>query len=342
MKSRILIIVCILCSLIPQGTSAFFPSSPTFPERWEMSYDDTDALARRFDAMYDFLPDSAFTRITTAKDVLAWVNEVVPFFGYENIVDPEYSIVYPSMIRYEYAEDAEGHVHVLGETNCLSDEVSLNARYLNENSTLYEERNFLVVIIHELAHAQGICLGHSAYAVYDDEVSAQLATLEVMAAMINRGNAQVFGAFIDELRYMTLTAAHASAMMNDREADYDKLVEDLVDDPFEKAKFAKAERYWENDQEQYQHILMAYNYEPINAILSGLRDKTCLYRDIDIENFDPMKDIAYKTYSSDLPCINGVFLPINKDVFNKPLYIDDLAYIFEHAEEMAQGELAEQ
>ncbi len=332
-----LFIALIVFMLFPTYVTAF-PADYS-DTRQETTYDELDALARRLDAVYDNIPSHMFTEITNEADVYHWVQEVVPFFTYEEVTSEEYEyygMKYPRSISFVYDDTAEGHIHVLGRADCFSSDVEINARFLNEKSPLFGNDMLLSVIIHELAHIQGVCWGETRL---NAEVSAQLVTLEIMSAMVNRGNEQVFGPLVSELRYMALAAASARAEQEGRASDFDKLLLD-TGTFFDKAKSSKSDRYWEHDKERQNFILQSYNYVPIGEILFA-KNHECAYYDIDLETiasgeYSFENPIPYKIYNDPRPCIRGVVIPLNIGVFNKPLYIDDLSFILEHLEEFVQ------
>lgn len=324
-----LILVLLVVLLVPTTAAAIeLPPAPGTT----LTFDEAAANARRFDAILATLPDEAFAVITTEDDLDAWTAEIVPFFGYEAITGPDeggYGYTYPTSAEFDYFTErgSRGEHHILGMANCISGELWINGRFGNPVSAWYESRTVLAVLVHELAHIQGICWSPTS------EQSAQLVTLEVLAAMAVKGNEAAFAALMDELRDMSLAAAQALALRDDRMDDYQALAGELIDDAFGLASLDKAMRYWSADTSELERILRLYSYEPIQSVTTALHQGSCSFTNPTWNT--ELKDIEYPLFTLDVPCVRGVQLPINQSVFTVPLVIDDLAYVWEHAEALA-------
>ncbi len=328
MHRRLLILFLLLILVIPATAAAsFYPPSGSV-----LTYEQAADNARRFDAILDTLPDEAFARITTDDELDAWTAEIVPFFGYEAITGPDADATgyrYPTSLEFDFFDErgSRGQHHILGMANCMSGELWINARFANPASTWYESRTVLAVLVHELAHIQGICWSSIS------EQSAQLATLEVLAAMSVKGSHPAFASLIDELRDMSLAAAYGIALRDDRMAEYEALSRELSNDAFSIANTDKAMRYWAEDTAELERILRLYSVEPMQSVTAALHQGTCSFRN-PTWNTD-LKEIEYPRFTLDVPCVLDVQLPINQMVFTVPLVIDDLAYVWDHAEALA-------
>ena len=329
-----LIMLIVLISLSFPGSVLSSPT-PKQPNSG-LTFDQLAEMTKKYDTFYDQI--EVFPKIRTPDDITQWVKEVVPYFSYEMITDPEseygtYSGPrFPENISFTYYEDERQHSHILGTANCLSQSITLNGRYANENSAFYERNDLLVILVHELAHIQGICYGSSRL---DSEISAQLATLEVLAALVNHGNKQALGPLLGELRKMSLNAALYMAYEEERIDDFLSLVTTIVDSPYEQARLAKSARYWVVDKEHESYILYTYNYRPILEVEMARWNDRCSY--IHIYWSKEIDDIVREPVGVDSPCINGVYMPINRGVFQLPLFIDDLDYVMIHMAELVSA-----
>lgn len=325
---KLISLVLLFFVLSSSGAQAF--EKPLKPLQREVTFEEVAQFVLQLDAMYDALPADAFPVIDDIGDARVWEQEIVPFFAYEGVVmktredaTPQYR--FPRIVSAPFNENEIDFEHLLGTTDCLSGEITLNERVFRSISAWYNRPDLLVVITHELAHAQGVCFGPSYK--YNSEVSAQLVTLEVLAAMTNRGNPYTLGPMLDELRYMALASSEYLAMKNDDMASYEHLL-DQVATKQERAKIDKSLRFWANDPEHLQYILENYNYVPVREIMIALKNQSCTYTDISVTE---KAELVHTITTLHQPCISGLWLPANWGIFHKPLVIDDLAYILEGA-----------
>lgn len=293
------------------------------------SYDDFAQMTQMFDNYYDELPQDAFPIITNQKDVDQWVQEIIPYFSYEGVTDlskdeGEYGgFRAPTSVSFQYYSNALENQHVLGTTNCFTDDVTLNARFINPKSPFYSRQDILSTLVHELTHAQGVCFDETSLG---SEVSAQIITVEILSAMVNRGTKEALGPLIEELRYMSLTSAKYLAMRDGRENDFQHLLS-VVADPYERATYAKSDRFWAKDRVQEYDILWNYNYVPMTMLMSGI-SQDCYYREMVPPDFE------YAYLQMPAPCVANVELPSNQHAWERPLVIDDFQYVYNHLAEL--------
>ena len=322
-----LAVLSILVSLLvlPAQANAF-PSVSSF------GFAETVALVERFDAAYDAIPEGRKVGISTQAEVNQWVNEVVPFFEYEGMSDAD-DLVYPP-IEFTYYDNGLYHNHVLGTTSCLSQDVTLNGRMANPASSWYGRLDSISTLIHELAHAQGICWGS---VNFDQEMSAQLVTLEILASLTNKGSEVAFVVLVGELRDISLSAAKYAAAAEGRDADYAALLDEVLS-PFERAAYAKSDRYWQDDPERLTEILYRYNFMPLQAVLAAIQaDQSiegvelpinyfCDYA-IRADEYGGYAGYQGESYETEEEEEEGSSEPICELL---PLAVDDLAYVYEH------------
>jgi hypothetical protein len=296
-----------------------FPAAPKWPEPPQFGYDEAAAWAVEFDAAYDALPDDIKVGIKTRAELDDWAKEMLPFYDYEGI-DPTGMIVFPSSLHFEAYSDGLHHNHVLGQTNCFSGEVTLNDRFANPVSSWYGRIDDIATLAHEFAHLQGICTPDR----LDEETSAQLVALEILAAMTDKGNERAFAALVNELSDMALTAAQAAATAENRQDDFQALLLKVEPSPWDQARFQKSIRYWASDPDTLQRILTSYNFVPMQELYRALKTDDAI-QGVQLPR-NVMRcyvDVAseYSSQSKE-PCV--------KD----PLVVDDLAYVIGHLDEL--------
>jgi hypothetical protein len=317
MKS--LVIACLLALVSFQHVQSA-PRLPTPPTKYTYNYLSQKLL--EIDSVVDQLPSNAFAQVTTIEDVQLWVKEVVPYFEYEDILD---EAIYPTSVQFVYFDGGREHLHVLGKTYCSSLKVELNARYKNSITPLYGTPDVLGTIVHELAHVQGIC-GLSGR--LDSEVTAQLMTLEILAAMVNKGTIQALGTFLNELRDMLYGATFSAARTEGRFEEFKDLRMQLAKDAIELARWEKSDRYWFWDQYTLEEILRLYNYTPVVELFTALELGSCSWN-----LFPDMPNVRIATF--DWPCVVGVQTlqwPHN-------LAIDDIDYLLKNLTEIVSASL---
>jgi hypothetical protein len=276
----------------------------------------------QFDQAYDQIDGDELAGPSTDEEISQWVSEVIPMFSYEG-VSMESLVYYPKSVEFEFYRTGYEHNHILGRANCLSLDITLNARYANPASSLNGDLGSLSTLVHELAHAQGICMNTS---YYDSEVSAQLVTVELLSSLANKGNRLAFAAVVAEMRDMMYAAAWYEAMESGDDAQFQKLTEAIYDTPFEQAQRDKTIRRWTGDEEKLQEILLSYNYLPMVAVLDGMGTGFIDGVQLPINMHCSWVDFyAYIDPEASTECIE------------EPLFIDDLIYVMEHVDELAAG-----
>lgn len=295
------------------------------PHNNDAQYDDFVDMATRIDAILDE-SDRDVEGVHGPKSMNNWIQETVPFFVYEGM---SYYMVYPDIAKFTYYDVAQRHVHLLGTANCFADDLDLNARFTNPVSPMYNDPSSISTLVHELAHVQGICFSTQRL---NHESSAQLATMEVLAAMANRGNADALYVLLDELRYMFVTGARIAAEEEGRGDEYRDLVEGVYgDDPLMIARIDKSLRYWQDtDLERFYEIVRLYNYEPAREILSHW------------QRGQPIRGISlpiniYCSYGYASYPYGNAPTAFEIEQCYQPLKIDDLSYILHNLEYLGEA-----
>ena len=164
----------------------------------KLSFNECAQLAKRFDRIYDSLPESRPSM--TQKDLLKWAVEVIPMFEYEGFVAPARWPEKDEIGFYAFASGSD-HNHILGRSNCDSYAI-LNYRVANEHSSWFQDDDTITAFIHELAHVQQG--SECAQPTGRVENTAQIMTLEVASALVNQGNMEVLPSLVSEIRGMAL------------------------------------------------------------------------------------------------------------------------------------------
>jgi len=272
-------------------------------------------MAQRFDKLYDKLPE--YKSPMTKEDLLAWAVEMIPMFEYEGIVD---RARWPKAAGVDFAlfPDGDDHNHVAGRSDCVNYAV-LNLRFANPHSSWYEKDDAIFTFLHEIAHTQqgqSICT----YANRDlVENSAQIAALEVNAALVNQGNKELLTPLVSELRGMAISATYAAAL---RTKQLDKFIDfraKLSPGAFADARFAKSRRRWSENPVELVTILNRYNVTPLVMISNAIRN-----------NNSEIEGLAFPPV---YPDNGGRFFP---NAEPKPIKLDDMAYFLKNAEALVK------
>jgi hypothetical protein len=261
---------------------------------FELSYEEASALAVRFDRLRDAIPEEPFP--ASREDLAGLMLEVIPNFEYEGVTDVAR---FPRNFAFYPLADGGSHNHVAGKSNCA--DFVVNYRFANPISSWHESEDWIPTAIHELAHVQqgALCYMEPRSNI---EQSAQIATLEVMAGMVNYGNEKLVRPLISELRGMAVSTAFSLALKGDRMNDFEDLRGKLSKNAISKAKYERTKRVWAEHPEELQFVLENYSEIPLNRMVYAIR-----------ENGNTVTDLA---------------LP------NRELVIDDLAYFIGNAQPM--------
>lgn len=282
----------------------------------DMSFEELEAFITRLERANDVLPDRTFDTIQAPYYLFAL--EALPYFEAEGITP---QAILPTDMQWGVWGDARRHTGVAGQARCMSGEMWISFRYANIYSSWYGDPDFYWTLIHELAHAQGICLGDNVVV----EASAQIATLEVMAALANSGNEIALYSLIPELQGMAMGALQYKAMGEGRMAEYEEFRHQLKDSPISDARRAQTVRKYASQQSTYQDLLGKYYLKPFNWFLEA--SVTGKVEGVEL----PINIPRYINSSS-----QG---PVYKEWGNLPLIMDDTVYLLSNLEAIV-GEVA--
>jgi hypothetical protein len=277
-----------------------------------LSFDEMRRLLERLSTLVDELPP--LRSPVRQRDLKLWVREILPWFQAEGVVA---RVVVPKTVAIRaFSGYGFANSHLLAAGSCWFESVLVNGRVFSRVSSWYRRPDFLAALVHELAHVQGICIGNDALQV---EASAQIAALEVMAAMANDGNEPMVRALLTELRRMCLDALEYDAWGNPtRERSARTLDRRVLHSALAEAQIAQAERYWMGSKERSQElrrVLYRYAEVPLQRIVAGLHTGTVWNIQLPIN--DPGRG-------------GSTTGPL------KRLRIDDLRYFLAHAEPMVE------
>lgn len=245
-----------------------------------------------------------------------WNLEIAPYFVYEGIVgedcpkgDQPYFTFACSPPTETYAKVIflqnyfrTAAFHVGGRASCSEGSMSINVRYANPVSPKYQSAAILGVMVHEMAHINGICGPGDLM-----EPAAQCATVEVLAAMTRHKNKYTLVPFLKEMQGFAEDFAY-SKLLDAGEGDkFRKHLERTADSAFNLAGYAKSRDFWKNDMEQLKYILRAYGKVPYLLMVGAMRNPD--YKTLAIDN------IPNRTHRIEM---------------------NDTAYVLEHAEELVK------
>jgi hypothetical protein len=265
-----------------------------------------EAFVLRLDRMADALPAVLSPTDDLALQQLA--KEILPFTGYEHLT----AVVKAPTghIQYAYWSTPDMNFHVLGTAACIAGtDVTLNARTTNGWSSWFGRPEMMWALTHELIHMQGgpFCTGTSEAL----ESATQIATVEVMSAMVEYGDTRMLLPLLTGLRDMGISALESTMPA----AQFEQLWNSVYasDGPLRKARWDKANRHWAADPLALNDLLTKYYAVPWKAILGGIATGS-------VSSVQVLCASTYSGYAAPTACA-------------QPLEFDDPAYLF------AAGEL---
>lgn len=279
-----------------------------------LSFNECSQLATRMDKLFDKLPE--YKSPMTKDDLIEWTIEMTPMFEYEGIVS---QANWPPKdgIGFILFPDGDSHNHVAGRSDCAN-YAGLNLRFANEHSSWYQDEDAPFTLLHELAHIQQ---GQYICATADRDLvenSAQIAALEVAAALVNQGNKELLTPLVSELRGMAISAAYASAIRTGQTTQFIDFRSKLSPGAFADARFAKSQRRWSSNPIELMTILDRYNVVPLLMISNAIRHDN-----------SEIKGLAFPPVVEN----RGNYFAIGR---NYPIKLDDTAYFLTHAEELME------
>ena len=285
----------------------------------ELSFNECAQLARRFDKIYDSLPE--YRPSMTQEDMQKWALEVIPMFEYEGFTG---TARWPKaeQVGFMAFADGDSHNHVLGRSNCDSYAI-LSFRSANEHSSWFQDDDTTGAFIHELAHVQQA----EACALPSEKVenTAQIMMLEVASALVNQGNLEVLPSLVSEIRGMALSSAYAAALKDKDVGKYIALRSQLSPGAISRAKFEKSARRWSTDPQRLKDILNFYNVQPLTMVINAIRFDGGIIKGLALPVSYKATEFGYLVYRG-----------------NQMAYsLNDLAYFLAHAEEIAKDSLVD-
>mgnify|MGYP001559671911 CR=1 FL=1 len=275
-----------------------------------LSFNECSQLAQRMDNLFDKLPE--YKSPMTKDDLIEWTIEMTPMFEYEGIVS---QAKWPPKdgIGFILFQDGDSHNHIAGRSDCAN-YAGLNLRFANEHSSWYQDEDAPFTLLHELAHIQQ---GQYICATADRDLvenSAQIAALEVAAALVNQGNKELLTPLVSELRGMAISATYAAALRTNQLNRFIEFRSKLSPGAFADARFAKARRRWSENPIELMTILDRYNVTPLLMISNAIRNDD-----------SEIKGLAFPPVTEN----RGNYFALGRSV---PIKLNDLQYFLSHAE----------
>lgn len=151
----------------------------------ELGFDELRAFALRMHALLEGFPQPEGIPLTQ-KNFEDWVAEVSPMFGYNGLRDIDFKELEELILQFS---GKLAHNHVLGSSDCIHT-VRANARYGNKESTWYADPEWLLYVIHELAHICQTRLICGVLGLEKVEPGAQIMMVEIASALALRVTSQ--------------------------------------------------------------------------------------------------------------------------------------------------------
>lgn len=283
----------------------------------ELNFNEVRQLALYFKDAFAALNLADWRVPLTEESLLAWAQEVSLQMEAEDIVDKP---PVPKELSFFEPEDGSQANHQLGVSDCDT-YVRLSSRFKNQLTNWYDSPDWLGTVIHELIHLgqqSKLCRDAS-----DDdlEATANIATLEVLAAMANRGNPYAFRAFVWEFTGICLGAAYALAYKERRVDEFEELWKEVHPGILAEARMEKLEREYAGRVTDRLAILNRYYLYPLEIIM-----RTHLTNNDVIDNPVLPPTMVYRSGSNTMPSYEP-----------RKLSLDDWAYTTGHLLEMAQA-----
>lgn len=241
------------------------------------------------DSLADQIEKIAPEPPANTDDVFRLAVEIIPYFIYEGIrVKPFVAEVIPD-IKMGYF-GGESMFHVMGRAACWDETASalwLNLRFFNQYSPFYGKSRQISTLVHELGHSEGICFGD----VVEMETATQLATLEVLAAMVRHGNKYALLPFIREAERFADDYVMFDYL---REGDLGGYRKDVVskraNHEYAMASFEKSMEYWIKHWFDLLVILQRYGVQPHILLTESMNNDGYWTRELPYPN--PLRKIA--------------------------------------------------
>ena len=254
-------------------------------------------ICLKADVLADSLEPLYPQQFRTLQEAQMFVFEVAPYAVYERILPANTNYgepgtrdrlmlptkeLLPEVTMVHYGGDSS--FHLLGTAPCynpdggFSEEAfNVNIRYFNPMSPLYHRPSSQIsVLVHELMHMEGICYSANETLNKDVETATQIATLEVLAAMTNHGNAYGLLPFVREIQGYAADVVYLWALENDNMDFYrENILYNTASSAYRIAGFEKSIAHWEESYSSHFRlieILERYGVKPYQYILEALRD----------------------------------------------------------------------
>jgi len=238
-------------------------------------------FAYGMDRLYDSLPEQPIQMgeaVETTEYLSTWwgmktndpmfgplITTVLPYFSYEGIACQ--SRVPRMVVWVPFAQGSE-HFHIGGRASCTQAMFLINYEYLNTLSPRFQRDSFLQIFVHEMGHVQGVCCDdpRSGCSPGAMETDNQVATLEILAAMCNRGHSYACKPLIGELRNEAMDYVRGSCYGNGTMPLYDWFAQNIIyNKADERSRVAKSLRYWSGTEaraNELRYIITAYGMRP--------------------------------------------------------------------------------
>lgn len=271
MKRRLVILlaVIVMATGVPLGAARTIdritvdPLGLFFDSEEALTFRGAITIAKTLDQLGDMLEMPPLPH--DGKGMIMLTGEIVPYYYYDRIVEGKAQYLAPQWSVFE----GDGYFHVAGRCRVGNNPIVwINVRFANPYSSWYGRAGMFSVLVHELAHSQGI------FRMGDpmSEPATQLATVEVLAAMARDQNVWAVPAFIREVQGYAHDYAFSRALQEDRMEEFEAYLSTVHADVYGFAKYKRAMDHWADDMPELRRILKHYGEQPYILLVKALND----------------------------------------------------------------------
>lgn len=287
----------------------------------KLTFDEAAQLTLRLGETSRLLNLANWRPVLTPGSLLSWAKEVGYIMAAEGITD---KTPIPPDIEYFVPDNSNEANHILGYTDCESF-LKINERLSQEMATWYNSPDWPGTVTHELVHyeVQKYDLCRQTVSV-ELEATANIVMLELLASLANWGNGFAMRSFVWEFTDICLGAAHALAINENRDHDYDRLRTQIHPGILSQSRYEKLNQDFSGRQFELASILESYSLHPLEIIIKN-----------HLTNGDKISGLILPPVQVYLGA--GYYTGGPATLENRDLYLDDWAWIMDHLEPMAQA-----
>jgi hypothetical protein len=312
----------VLAGLVPEGSGPRSMDSTwkvTLDADGHLDYQAISDLAWRFDVLADTIDRTVTEKqvLLGQEDLSEWMDEIVPQLEVEGITQKAH---YPETSTFEYFTSADNHIYQLGSSDCERN-ISISARVINPHSAWYQ-KNILAALTHELVHIQQspiMCYQRDSELL---DVSATIATWEVLAALANLGNPEACFALIKELKNLCLVTIIGRDLSSG--LTHFPLDQELNPGAINEAINHRLVSQYVANKDAISTIIERYYEQPLRKVFQAYQNNSNVVPNLALDGSCYYSSMGCKDYDAPLTSLD----------------INDLIYFIGHAEELTYAYIA--